>query len=372
MPLIVHTVYSGMGGIADVVFRLIEASEGSNYYHAIAFYGTVPLEPSYETYCNANGICYKYFKRSSKIDLRVNKTLLKWFQSLSPDFIFVHLPRTLTPAVKYRDQRDLCCIPVIGIEHNSNALKRSIDWYDSKRLLNHTSAMVYLTESYKQQIAEKFPALIKSKTTRVIPNGINIENFSLKTSLENSSTLQLGMCGRLARDKNIERLLEMVAQIKMKQPALKIQLSLAGSGEHEQKLKRHCSILKIEENVDFRGFLNEQELIQWFHTLDIYTHSSTAETLSTSIMQAMSCGLPVLAHDLPGMSSLISQRKNGILVKENTTENWIVETIPVLTNSELRNTLGRAARITIEKYFSHTSCWNSYRTLVEEIRDSSQ
>lgn len=372
MPLIVHTVYSGMGGIADVVFRLIEASRNDNYSHAIAFYGTVPLEPSYESFCINNGILFNYFKRKSPIDLHVNRLLFAWFQKLSPDILFVHLPRTLIPAVKYRDQNKHSYVSVIGIEHNSNSLKRRIDWYDSKRLLNHTSAMVYLTKSYKQQIAEKYPLLVNIKTTKVIPNGINTAVFSPKVNAFCNSKLTLGMCGRLSKDKNIERLLKTIAQIKQKKPECKIQLSLAGTGEHEQSLKDVCSDLDITDLVQFRGFLSEQKLIQWFHTLDIYTHSSTAETLSTSIMQAMSCGLPVLAHDLPGMSTLISHRKNGILIKENTTENWSTEVVQALTNSELRRSLGKAARETIEKYFSQDITWQSYRALLKDIRDRSK
>ncbi|MBK8495622.1 MAG: glycosyltransferase family 4 protein [Chitinophagaceae bacterium] len=52
----------------------------------------------------------------------------------------------------------------------------------------------------------------------------------------------------------------------------------------------------------------------FLQSLDIYVHASLGETMSTAIMQAMACKLPIVASDVNGINNMIIHGKTGILV----------------------------------------------------------
>ena len=79
-----------------------------------------------------------------------------------------------------------------------------------------------------------------------------------------------------------------------------IKVLLAGDGILLKSLKLKVKNLELESLVFFSGRLNEDSLVDWFKKLDLYIHISKDETTSTSILQAMSMSLPIIASDIGG------------------------------------------------------------------------
>lgn len=67
--------------------------------------------------------------------------------------------------------------------------------------------------------------------------------------------------------------------------------------------------------------LMKENLVQFLQSLHLYVHASLGETMSTAVMQAMGCGLPIIASDVNGINNMIDNGRTGILVRQKRTVN---------------------------------------------------
>jgi len=81
-------------------------------------------------------------------------------------------------------------------------------------------------------------------------------------------------------------------------------------------------------------------------------HPSSHEGLSTVILEAMSCGLAVVANDIPGNRAVILSGINGILVSHKSHETMADSILRLLNDDKLRQKIGKAAIVTIRNNFS--------------------
>ena len=79
--------------------------------------------------------------------------------------------------------------------------------------------------------------------------------------------------------------------------------------ENERKVEEN----KLDANIHFHGLLDEDEIKKLLTKLDVYIHASFAETMCTSVMQAMSCGLPIIGSDIPGINDIVEKDVNALL-----------------------------------------------------------
>ena len=118
------------------------------------------------------------------------------------------------------------------------------------------------------------------------------------------------------------------------------------------------------EQVTFIGVLDEQELIDYFIDLDIYVHSSLAETMSTSIMQAMACGLPMVCSNIDGINNVIEHGKNGLLVESKNVESLYLALCSLFDDKLLQNDLATGALDYAKANFSNVRMFNQYHQLL--------
>lgn len=366
MPNVLHIVYSGLGGIASVFFSLAQSNTQDNYVHSVAFYGNVPTVPDYLIECEKLGIEHSTFIRKSKFDISANKALTAWMASCKPDIVIVHLPRALSAAVAFKRANPNTII--IGVEHNPLNLKRPIDWLDSIKLQRQCDAVVFLTHSYKKAIQKKIGMFFSSQKCVVIPNGVDTTLFSKKNAINTETkTIVFGMCARLTITKDIETLIDAIALIKEMDIDFKFQLSIAGDGPNSQALSQRVDNNALTGDIVFNGFLNEAQLIEWFQCVDIYVHATQSEVMSTSVMQAMSCGLPIIASDVPGMDELVHPNC-GALVEPKNVQSLAKNMILYATDNQLRESAGRGSRLRAQSHLSQQQSWNGYAALISSLQ----
>ena len=109
--------------------------------------------------------------------------------------------------------------------------------------------------------------------------------------------------------------------------------------------------------------LEEIELVKFLHDLTIYVHASLGETMSTAIMQAMACGLPIIASDVPGINNMIINNKTGILVPVKN-EQVMADAIKYLVNTNSRAAeLGANAFEFAKMHYSNVTMFKKYKEL---------
>jgi glycosyltransferase involved in cell wall biosynthesis len=137
-----------------------------------------------------------------------------------------------------------------------------------------------------------------------LPIGLDDQAFSPAPSLLRSrlgwgpDDLVLGYVGRLFHLKGVDLLA--AAYLKLSESLSSVRLVMVGSGEEEAQihgvLSRHIArgLVHLEHDVD------HAELPEWYRLMDVMVMPSRYENFSNSVLEAMSCGVPVLASDIGG------------------------------------------------------------------------
>lgn len=138
------------------------------------------------------------------------------------------------------------------------------------------------------------------------------------------------------KNKNQRLLIEALAILKEDIP--KAKLLLAGDGPLFEECRKLSAELGVEEMVDFLGY---QDDIEWFvKQCDIAVASSFREGLPVNIMEAMACGLPILATKNRGHSELIENEVNGFVVEPGDRRNYAAKMLRLYQSREMRLKMG--------------------------------
>lgn len=158
--------------------------------------------------------------------------------------------------------------------------------------------------------------------------------------------LVLGVCCRLVPVKRLDRLIRLIARVKAKLP---LRLLIAGDGPERERLESLTRDLKANRQVQFLGHCDD--LSDLYSSFDIFCLPSEAEGMSNSILEAMSCQLPVLATDIPPNRGLVQPGRSGFLLSfEVQTE--FKHHLRSLSSADVRISMGAFGRRLVEERFS--------------------
>lgn len=353
---VIQTLYSGLGGHASVVFSLLDSEFGKEFDNHLVFYGIEEIPLSYKNKLSKNTVSYNSIIKKPK---QYIYPLYKFYNLLKrelPHTIIIHNSELVIPAYIYKKRKNK--INIIFVEHEPNHIKNRINWFLSKFSLKKADVVVCLNETYKNELLKKYEP---SAVIKVIPNGINIENFKRVKKI--SECKALGIAARITKTKDHKILIEAFSLLIKIYPFL--QLKIAGSGDEENGLKEAISQLNLENNIQMLGMLNEDEMIKFLNDIDLYVHATSAETLSTSILQAMACELTVVTSDIKNNQVLIDTGINGYLYKNQSSEDLFQKMKYAIENFEEAKKLGIAARKKVIQNYSNQKMGESYLKLIK-------
>jgi len=171
----------------------------------------------------------------------------------------------------------------------------------------------------------------------------------------------IGVAARLAEEKGVEYLLEAMKQIKER-----VRLVIAGPsdpiGEGAYK-RRICNLIKkLKSNVVFLGSLKQEEMGAFYSLLDVLVLPSVNSTEAFGMVQveAMLCGVPVVASDLPGVRIPIQKTGMGIIVPPRN-KNKLASAISTILKDKTHYIRPKK---TIEKTFSLKKTIDFYETFI--------
>jgi len=170
------------------------------------------------------------------------------------------------------------------------------------------------------------------------------------------------------KNKNQKLLIESLVHVKQEVPNAK--LLLAGEGHLLQECQDLARKLNVDHLIHFLGFRND--IVNLLKISDIAVASSLREGLPVNIMEAMACGLPVIANNNRGHRELVQNDQNGWLINNQSFE--FTQKIKILAdNSDLKIELGLKGR---KKILSNYSIQNVlaekskiYRGYINEMED---
>lgn len=126
-------------------------------------------------------------------------------------------------------------------------------------------------------------------------------------------------CSRISPEKRIDLLLQGVAAAARLRPDQKFEWHHLGNGDQREEFQQRAdSSFPSNAKAYFPGFSDGNSLMEFYrkHPLDVFVNSSITEGTSVAIMEAMSCGIPILATSVGGNVEIVSEQ-NGRLVPVN-------------------------------------------------------
>lgn len=239
-------------------------------------------------------------------------------------------------------------IPLIAVLHGGNLpvfMARYPNW--TTRILKRADILISPSRYIADAVA------FYDLSAQVIPNVINIEFYPFRQ-----------------RSEIAPRLLWMRAfhQIYNPQMALKVlsllrqsfqgaNLVMAGSDKGlENETKKLAAEMGLSQVVRFPGFLNKTDKIREFSKADIYINTNQIDNMPVALVEAWAMGIPVVSTDVGGVSRMISNRENGLLVQNNNAADMTEAITMLINNPELTKYISQNGRVCAE----HSS-WEAVR-----------
>ncbi|MDO8569612.1 MAG: glycosyltransferase family 4 protein [bacterium] len=198
----------------------------------------------------------------------------------------------------------------------------------------------------------------------VIPNGVDVEKFVNKNVL--SSALDKGGITLITTSRLVEK--NAVADIidALKFLPEKVSLKILGTGTLEQILRSQVINLKLENRVEFLGFIPPQEIPMYLHASDIFVRPSLSEGMGNSFIEAMAAGLPVIGTPVGGIVDFLRDGETGLFCEVNNPKSIAEKVIEYVNNPELTSKIVKNARKMVEEKYD----WDLVaKRMKEEILD---
>jgi len=205
----------------------------------------------------------------------------------------------------------------------------------------------------------------------IIANGVDVATFRPREARGRlraafglpADRFIIGNVARLDPVKNHEVILR--ALRRLQERGRKPFFLLVGEGSHRAVLEREIECSRLTEDVHLFGYSDRiQELL---NCMDLYIQSSFYEGFSNTVLEAMACGLPVLATDVGGTADLFCEGHEGFLFRPQDDEKlaWLIMRLE--GDSLLRRTMAERARRRIVEHFSVQAMVREYETMYLEL-----
>ena len=183
----------------------------------------------------------------------------------------------------------------------------------------------------------------------IVPFGIDLEKYSFKNKpfvFKKNDSIKLGLVKSLEPIYRIDVAIAALNVLNQKSP-YRFELHIAGSGSQEGELKAHKS-----EAVFFYGRIAQEDVPNFLNRLDIFLNVTDFESFGVSTIEAMACGVPVIAHDAGGSAEIIENNMNGILYSPNDPKVLVDKILELIDDPKQLDALALEARNDVENQYS--------------------
>jgi len=190
----------------------------------------------------------------------------------------------------------------------------------------------------------------------VIPNGVDVREFSPAASRRGDGRLRVGMIGALAPWKGQRVFLQAAERVSRAMPEVEFLIvgdeiyDTTGHRGFRQELEREVAARGLSSRVRFTGFRADVAAI--LRELDVLVHCAVEpEPFGRVLVEAMACGLPVVASRGGATEEIVREGETGVLIPPGDAAHLAAVLLTLLRDPALRARMGRAARAWVEQTF---------------------
>lgn len=259
----------------------------------------------------------------------------------------------------------VCKIAGSGKTGDVAALKRTPLRSFLLKILKRIDRFVTVSRETQRELQE---AGFEEKQIALIPNGVDTEFFCPPSREQRSnkntvdSTKILLYVGRIAQEKGLDILLRAVSLLPR---SYELKLRVLGNGPLWEEMQALVAHLGISDQVEFLGEVeNVREHLQ---SADMFVLPSRFEGLSNALLEAMACGLPVVATKTSGTVDVLRHGENGLLVDVEDPKALAAAIEQLLQETSLAQKLAENAIQTVRMNYSLDSVAERYIALYREL-----
>lgn len=249
-----------------------------------------------------------------KLFIRKYKKLLKTYLERNlPNVIHVH--SSIWAGVVVAEIAKENKIPFIITEHRSLFLKESLPFNEKlilsvKNALDSASKVLVVSAAMKEKLHS-----YTNNTIEVLPNMVDTNFFKPLENKKENKEIVFVTVGNLNRLKGYDILINAFAEIV--QTNKNVVLKIVGQGEEFSGIQRLTKKLKLAKNIQFSGYKTKQELLAIYQNADVFISSSRFESFGVVIIEALSCGLPIVVTNSGGPSDIVNNQNGYLAENEN-------------------------------------------------------
>jgi len=242
------------------------------------------------------------------------------------------------------------------IEYNNfwDEIEKLNDLAIGKQVLKEADKIIVVSNATKNYVLSlgADPAKI-----RVLHNGVDVNRFKPLPEVKEDMRKKLGISKdasvvltvrRLVYKNGIDTLIESAETAVKNNP--KLVFVVVGKGPDSEKIKEKIAQLEMQKNFRLTGFISDEDLPFYYNAADFFVlPSKSGEGLPLVALEAMACGLPVIATNVGGTSEIMKE-EFGKLVPSNSADS-LAEAIVEFSHREL-TTLKKDLRAMVEQNYS--------------------
>lgn len=161
--------------------------------------------------------------------------------------------------------------------------------------------------------------------------------------------LFVGALDRAHHFRRVDLLIEAVREL----GSVKVHLILVGDGDRAEDYRRLAAEIGVDKRVHFLGKIGHDQLPGVYAAADVVVlPSHIQESFGMILIEAMACGKPVVASDLPGVRTVVDDGVDGLLVRPGCLEDLAEKLARLLSDPTIRAQMGRRGRAKVEALYS--------------------
>ncbi len=275
------------------------------------------------------------------------------------EFDLLHIHEPLMPALPLTVLRCSETVNVATFHAHGQSYVSNLGYLFGKaivrRRVKKLHGRIAVSDTAKDFVSSYFPG-----DYAIIPNGIDLEWWQRPVKpIERFADGRPNVLflGRLENRKGLKYLIRAFNRVRQEVP--RARLIVAGEGRLRSGFERYVWQHDLEGDVFFTGFVPAVDRPRYFAAADVFCAPSTGqESFGIVLLEAMACGRPIVATNIAGYRDVVTNRREGLLVKVRDKDSLADALIELLTHSARRQELAQQGLVTVQRYsWEHVARW---------------
>ena len=237
-----------------------------------------------------------------------------------------------------------------GTYHRLVAPFLRLIWRDAGCLVANSTGL--------RALALKFDPIARIE---LVPNGVDLEAFA--PVAREWSPARLLSVGRLVYQKGLDLAVRALADLKH----LNWEWVIAGDGSFRPEFEKLCLELGIADRVKLVGWRSKPELTEHYNQANLFVFPSRHEGMPNAVLEAMSCGLPVLASHIAGNEELVLPDETGLLFPSESVADLQAALLELIPDAARRMQMGETGRARVKDLYSWEGVADQYAGLLAKM-----